>query len=321
DDAANYPSGETWPSAWSWVFVNEALPDATIQGYTDQGTHTLLAVINRQYQHKTRTVATGALGVLSADPEYYAGQFTSHPTASNYAYRTTSAHWHFNTIQNGLLPPDDQVTYANPQRRGLMWRKQNALALGDQMRWTTSTNAGDVPYYVLMGQLCPVPNDSYTIDFKIDPQTIYSGAQTNPVSPRTANIAFCVNNDNPFKDTHDAPDRSGYILTLNSVGRLELWSWDGTELASRCWMDASGNDNGHKRFQIVISPNDLVVRFVHRNDGSLVDYMPKDADQGDWQLTSRGGYIHLGQYVRFPNDNQTPADYQAVTFHDLTITN
>jgi len=86
-------------------------------------------------------------------------------------------------------------------------------------------------------------------------------------------------------------------------------------------MDASGNDNGHKRFQIVISPNDLVVRFVHRNDGSLVDYMPKDADQGDWQLTSRGGYIHLGQYVRFPNDNQTPADYQAVTFHDLTITN
>lgn len=308
EDAEYYQlDGDNWSAAWTWAVCDLALPNETIQTYTQGGIHTLISTVQRQYLHQMRVVPSGALGVVSADPEYYAGQLPSHPTASNYAYRKARSTWVFNTIDNGVLPPNDAPGNEACAFRGLLRREpEGPYGLGPAM-WQTN----GAPYYVLQGWLCPIAADSYTLEFAIHPLTIPAGGY--------AAVAFCVNTDHAFRNWQDgAPDQSGYIFTYDSNRRMAIHSWDEAQgtIVERAGVDASGLDDDRKLFNIVISPTELRIRFLNKGDGSVIAEIP-EGDPPDWALQWRGKYVFLGQYA----PEQPPADAVPLTYYDLGVKN
>ncbi|KGI79375.1 hypothetical protein IL38_24065 [Actinopolyspora erythraea] len=309
-DVDRYPAS-SYPADWPWVVLDQSLPNDTISPYVDTGLYTLLSTVNRQYQHDRKVTPTGALGVISADPEYYAGALSTHPTAGNYAYRKDYVTWDFNTIENGVLPLEDlDVSTNNPRYRGELWRYQNGWNLGTSVH--QSPNGG--PYYTMHGQLCPIPYSSYTLEVFIDPTTL----DPDGANGHYATLALCITTDHPYdQGSNSPPDQSGYIITYPASRELGIYSYDPASggLVLRGGFTASGGDDGYKRFHIVVSPDDLRFRFLNRDTGEVIQQYPPEGEPApDWALQWRGGYIALGQYA----NNEPP---RSATFHSMSVKN
>ncbi len=292
DQAEDLPA-EKWDPRWTWAVLDYELTNEVIQRYTRRpDTFVLLSTITRHYQHHTKTVPTGALGVLSADPEYTAGQHLTHPTAGNWAYRKRRSTWHHNTIEHGLLPPITTIDRAGPAHRGLLRRSDEPAPYGlGPAAWLDGT-----PYYVLQGYLCPIPAESYTLEFHINPLTIPAAGY--------AAVAFGVNTDHAFANWADAPDPSGYIVTYDANRRLALHSWDEAtgRIIERAGVPAAGGDDNWKRIHIVVSPTDLRVRFLNYGTGDVVAEIPGEQDAPEWATQWRGRYVYLGRYAPEPTN-------------------
>lgn len=217
DELTAYPP-ESWPQAWSWAGVNTSIPPETVKPYTEAGVHCLYWACNRQHQLADLVHPSGAGGVMSGDPEYFAGQIDAHPTAGKYLYRKTSSDWHFNTVNHGTLPESEQLDAVHTGRRAYHEVGGSWMQLGE-----TARKPGGM-YYVLQGWCSPVETPA---DYLLVLQATVYGPTT--ADGFGGEFVFAVDSDAPYGGLGGS--KQGYVLSYRHASngdarRLRLKTWD-----------------------------------------------------------------------------------------------
>lgn len=213
-----YPP-ESWPQAWSWAGVNTSIPPETVKPYADAGVHCLYWACNRQHQLADLVQPSGSGGVLSGDPEYFAGQIDSHPTAGKYLYRKTSSDWYFNTVNHGTLPASEKLDAVHAGRRAYHEVGGNWMQLGK-----TARVPGGV-YYVLQGWASPIATPD---DYLLALQTDIHGP-TNAATGLGSEWVLGVDTDAPYAGLPQA--KQGYVISYRvadngNIKRVRIKTWD-----------------------------------------------------------------------------------------------
>jgi hypothetical protein len=230
--AAAAPPDGTWPAAWKWAFLSSNLPRATLDTYVAKVVsgaplNVMLFNVSRQYLRRTLVnnnaqtagaTGTGARGVLSADPEYYAGEI------NNYRFRQGTPTLDTGTIKNGLLTSaGDTVDNMPSVRRGYQRMGYNAVFMDQNM----VKPAGSAGAWTLLPGANPIESPtSWAVDlgFGFDQLSNYGQMM----------LAFGVATDHTWRDPlqQPAPDQtqypldSGYVLSFDMNGYLWLFGFD-----------------------------------------------------------------------------------------------
>ena len=303
--AEQYPPGNTWPAGWSWAVLGAGLPMDTLQSYTSATgpIHCLLTPVSRQYQHPDLVAPSGAMGVLSPDPEYFAGAIDSHPTAGNYTYRRLVDTWLYGTVQHGLLPANEGLDMAQANQRLQIRRVWNGgVPVGGDVFISHETEIG--PHFLLMGQNSPIPDaTTYYMDLLMDVRSI------GPIQdgPTRAELAFAITKDVALTTVENTPDQSGYVLQYEvkkGAGNggvdkfMRVWTWDpdanNGQGASTPLIEMNLSAYGYdwKRVMMIVNPNGLTLRFLNRDTGAIVQ---QESSTTQLAKTHRGRYLYLGR--------------------------
>jgi hypothetical protein len=243
-DTTAHPADSTWPATWTWVFLNWTLGASVLQPYVNKGLKTILWVVSRQYLRNTlvnkaiqspgetpAATGVGALGVISADPLYYAG-FSHNPKfgTGGGIYIKTANTWRFSTVDHGLLPAGyESLTNMITTARGQHCVGYQHMIMGPN----NLPEANSKTAWTLQGWMCPLQSPtSWAMDVGVGyNQLSVSGT---PIYGWMA-VAFCVPTDHGFKDTDpSAPpavgdprytNDSGYIWLVDSNGYSYLWGF------------------------------------------------------------------------------------------------
>lgn len=323
-DADKYPPGETWPNGWQVAFFDAQIKPETVKTYSDAQIHGFYYPISRHHHHTDLVTPSGAAGVLSPDPEYYAGQFADHPTAGSWAYRMTSDRFWFSTITPGLLPPTEDRDTVQPNYRGYMPRARQPdsfVQLGEHC-----VLAGEV-YCVLQGWCSPIETpDNYQLNMLVD---VY-GPTGGP--GMGAHLVFGVDSDAPFRGV--PTEKTGYSIAYRVANNgdpkkamLKVWDPDaaegkGAEVNLGAPQDCTWLPNGHfMPLRLRVNPNRI--ELCGYGDASFTD-PPKwtldtstlSAHEQALGTAHRGGYLFFGR--EDPGTNPDPK--VACRFNGLRIT-
>ncbi len=191
---------------------------------------------------------------------------------SNLPYVTTgNAQSSHDSFATGLRAPGDLPWNHE-------WESQPLLRPGT----SSCSIRGEGSRSYVMGSMCPIEGDAYTLTFEIQ---FPGGTDGKPVPKWEAGLAFGQPDDQPFRPWNKVPV-GGYFLSLNAKGDLELYRQepgraDPVQLASVAtpppipgkWM----------RFRAQVTPS--IVR-ISRLDGQELAAEAEDK-------TYRGGYFSL----------------------------
>ena len=323
-DAGRYQPGPNWPNGWLLAFFHHSIPPETVKTYTDAGIHSFYYPISRQHQHADLVQPSGAAGVLSPDPEYYAGQFSDHPTMGSYAYRMRRDRFWFSTTMPGMLPPTENLDTVHPAYRGYMPRKPptgSYLQFGQHCFRPAPTGQPSGTYSVLHGWISPLADPSNYALYVVmdvgrpDPG---GGPVVDPVAdPVSCTLAFALPEDRPFTSLTEMAGHAGYLLSYHTEGadnhgkRVQLWGWDPDEtdpaknpVELMHWApDWTGSKAG---FRIRVNKNRIEVQAVSADDPSQVVGEPWDSATAPAPAPKvgtlyRGGYVFTGRTAADPN--------------------
>jgi glycerophosphoryl diester phosphodiesterase len=150
----------------------------------------------------------------------------------------------------------------------------------------------------VMGSMCPVEADAYTLTFEMQ----FPGSNDGKAVPKwEAGLAFGQPDDQPFRPWHKVPV-GGYFLSLNARGDLELYRQepdrvDPVQLTS---VPTPAPIPGNwMRFRVQVTPSTIR---ISRLDGQELTAEAEDK-------TYRGGYFSLYK----SHAAAISADFRAVT--------
>lgn len=318
-DADRYPPGESWPNGWQVAFFGDAVPAETVKTYADATISGFYYPISRQHQHTDLVKPSGAAGVLSPDPEYYAGQFTDHPTGGSWAYRMNGDRFWFSTVEPGMLPPAESLDTVHPNYRGFMPRARPEdafLQLGKECFRPAPAGQASGTYSVLQGWLSPLEN---TTNYAL--YVIFDVGRPNPgggpvVDPVACTLAFAVPGDQPFTSLAEMPGHAGYLLSYhtenadNTGKTVKLWGWnpDETDPAKNpvelmSWAPDWGGSKAGLRIRV--NATRIEVQAINADTqapvGTAWDSSTAPAPAPKVGTLYRGGYVHLGRTAIDPN--------------------
>jgi hypothetical protein len=313
-----HPPDGTWPSTWTWVFCSAGISRDRLEAYVAKPLRTVLFIVTRQYQRMqlvnspTQTpgaTGVGAVGVISADPEYYGGATVGRPL-SGYPYRRLKSTWWFTTITHGLLPPGD------PDLINMNWAYRGHHLTGYTAMWFGRLNRSPTPSSItgwsLQGWMGPNETPtSWSLDLGLgfDQRTFATGWMA---------AAFGMATDHGFHDTDPASPPaagdpvfaldSGYVLRLSTAGDMTLIGYDqgiGTVMATRTKPIGSpvvigdpGNPDPNRGvpqyYRIGVNANGIKVSVIPSIGGALGALVFEV--KTSLAKAHRGGYIEFGRF-------------------------
>lgn len=321
-----HPANSSWPATWTWVYLNQTLPAATLQTYVTKGLKVLLGIVSRQYLRNTvvnnaaqspgaspAATGVGALGVVSADPVYYGGYSTNPRIGTNgNAYQKQASTWNFSTVDHGLFPAGwESVALSAASVRGSHCVGYSHIVMGQG----TVTDPASETGWVLHGWMCPLQTPtSWSLDFGVGVNQLTVGGQS---IYGWMSVAFCVPADHGFKDTdtNNPPavgnptyaNDSGYMWLIDTNGFCNLASYSagvGSVIASAArpygpfvpingGAGADSVKGATQWFRIGVNANGIRVSTVSGPGGTLgtVIHEVKTAAA----KANRGGYIYFGR--------------------------
>lgn len=290
----------------SWVIADKTLPNEQLKGYADAGHNVLLSNLTR-HVHVDRAVGpSGAIGVLSGDPEYTAGHFNTHPVYRNYGYKQRMSTFHQPVIHHGWLPTQEQWhNRVHPNQRGYAPRYDGGGHGGQYVIPRQVGNVAKPQYWVLQGWASPVQSDEWVMTLWLNVHRNYEAAGRLVA----ADVCFCRNTDEPIPSDGlaAAGDKTGYVLsyrTASSGKALQLFAVDdaeGNAVQLKDW-DVSGFENNWIAVRIRVLQEGIRVAAINRESGqpeTEVYDSAQEQDQNKKRLgtASRGGYLFFGRRV------------------------
>lgn len=306
--AAAHPPDVTWPAAWTWVFLSRSIPRETLQLYIDKPLHSILFIVTRQYLRGSLVNlpdGVGAKGVISADPEYYAGELFNHRYRSPLGGVGGSV-LASPTIKHGLLPSGDEALTR------MSWAQRGAGRIGYAAMWLgpeIPKAARSVSSYVLQGYLGPHPTPT-SCGYDLG-----TGFDQIPGTGWMA-FAFGVATDHGFADRQvgETPDPvnypldSGYVLLVQNDGVFYLIGYDyggGTLLGSAnpygqpLWIGHPDNPDQNRGmplyYRIGVNANGIKVSRITgigaTETGTVIIQSTTDLAKAH-----RGPYAYFGRY-------------------------
>ncbi|KFF59420.1 hypothetical protein JF66_11435 [Cryobacterium sp. MLB-32] len=250
-----YARAEEYGGRFDYLGVEHSATDEEIATVIALGKPVIAWPIHYRFM-RDRMLRLGVTGMMCSNVPYVS---SSTPTATTDAFAT------------GLRAPGDLPWSMDMGSEVQPLITPETASIAISMRGTQS---------YLMGSMCPVPADSYTLTWEMR-----WAAELPPGPTDTAGVAFGLPDDQPFR-VGVAGETAGYYATVRRNGTLELFSRAGGSEAGvslGAVATASVRPGEWMRFQVAVSPAGIR---LSRADGRGWSIDSADA-------SSRGQYFWL----------------------------